>query len=256
MSMYLYLSMTPESLVASTLPPEEFGSYLAIGTRKASRGEAMFFDLTPNFQSSEFDLAAAAERCAATPEGQSKPSLYLGIYRVLERVPLSALNKLWLATARGMVLGLEAAETMPAFAEHYYLYQEVCPVHPLIASRLAPPAFCRFITDAAKALYVPKICFVQLDLADLALDPEHGQPRELYFPDHFWHLRGCLLELQAGQHKHTKTVDRTHPQYLPYTCIRNGFFVGDHERMLYYPFPTRAELEGKYYYWWRGSAHR
>ncbi len=33
---YLYLSMTPESLVASMLPPEQFGNYLAVGTRKSA----------------------------------------------------------------------------------------------------------------------------------------------------------------------------------------------------------------------------
>ena len=35
MRRYLYFSMSPESLVASQLPPEEFGRYLAIGTKKS-----------------------------------------------------------------------------------------------------------------------------------------------------------------------------------------------------------------------------
>jgi hypothetical protein len=175
----------------------------------------------------------------------------LAIYRVLERIPLAALNDLWLVTAKGKVLNLKQGTVLPKFSESYYLYQEVCPVHPLIASTLAPPQFACFITDPRKPLYVPRICFIDLDLGEMSVDPEHGHPRELYYPDHYWHLRECLLELKTSEGKHTKTVDRTHPQHFPYHCIRNGVFVGDQEGLLYYPFPTRAELEGKYYYWWQ-----
>ena len=41
MGTYLYLSLTPESLVASMLPPSEFGAYMAIGTQKQTNGQAM-----------------------------------------------------------------------------------------------------------------------------------------------------------------------------------------------------------------------
>ena len=40
---YLYFSVTPEALIASGLQPEEFGSYLAVGTQKRARGQAVFF---------------------------------------------------------------------------------------------------------------------------------------------------------------------------------------------------------------------
>lgn len=43
MKRYLYLSLLPEALIASMLPPEEFGNYLAVGTKKRTRGQAIFF---------------------------------------------------------------------------------------------------------------------------------------------------------------------------------------------------------------------
>jgi len=43
MDMYLYLLLFPESLVASMLGPPEFGAYLATGTRKRAREQAMYF---------------------------------------------------------------------------------------------------------------------------------------------------------------------------------------------------------------------
>ncbi len=43
--MYIYLSITPESLIGSMLPPDEFGAYLATGTKKRNKGQAIFFEL-------------------------------------------------------------------------------------------------------------------------------------------------------------------------------------------------------------------
>ncbi|NJN25143.1 MAG: hypothetical protein HC819_03755 [Cyclobacteriaceae bacterium] len=45
MKTYLYFSVTPEALIASGLEPEKFGSYLAVGTQKRARGQAVFFEL-------------------------------------------------------------------------------------------------------------------------------------------------------------------------------------------------------------------
>jgi len=248
MNTYLYLSMVPESLVASMLPPEEFGRYLAVGTRKQSRGQAMFFDLKDSFTSSDFDLSVIAERCVPHADGQPKHSLYLAIYRVMERVPVDAVNNLWLVTPDARVLELRPVEVPSVFSGKYHLYQEICPVHPLIASSLSPNEFCRFITDPTGPISVPRICFADLDLSELAVDPRHGKGEDLAYP-HFDHLRDCFVGLEDAKGKHTKTVDRIHPPEFPYRSVKNGFFLGDQENMVYYPFPSREELQSKYYFW-------
>jgi hypothetical protein len=253
MRTYVYLSMTPESLVASQLPPEEFGAYMAVGTRKSAHGQVIFCDLREGYQSIEFDQKYLAEHCIPHADGQPKHSLYLGIYRVLERVPLAAINSLWLTSAHGQTLELKPAEQLPEVDDRYYLYQELCPVHPLIASKLTPHEFASFITRPDKPLFVPRICFLDFDLGEMAKDPENGKPNHLYYPDPFWHLRGCLLELLADKRKHTKTVDRLHLQSFPYHCIKNGFYLGDPSGVRFFPFPTRTELEGKHYSWWRST---
>ena len=250
MATYLYLSMMPESLVASMLPPEEFGTYLAVGTRKWSRGQAMFFDLTGEFPSEEFDFSVIRERCVPHPDGQPKHSLYLGIYRVLEHVPPEVFGSLWVVTPSGHVLELKQNTAASEYPGKFHLYQEICPVHPLVASSLAPDEFCRFITTPSKPVYVPRLCFVELDLAELADDPEHGRATNLPYA-HMDHVRECLVEVQRDGQKHTKTVDRIHPQEFPYRCVKSGFFVGDQKQMLYYPFPSQEELESKHFSWWR-----
>jgi len=253
MAVHLYLSMIPESLVASMLPPQEFGTYLAVGTAKRSHGQAIFLDLEEGFESECFDLAAARARCVPKADGSPKHSVYLAIYRVLEHVPLDAVNSLWLATPDGRVLELRQGEPPEHFPGTFHLYQEICPVHPLIASKLEPVAFCRSVTDPSKPLFVPRICFVDLDLAELADDPDHGRPTCLPY-HHLDHLRDCLLELEREAHKHTKTVDRIQPQQFPYRCVRSGFFLGDRDGVRYYPFPSLDELESRHYTWWRSAS--
>jgi hypothetical protein len=248
----MYLSMVPEALVASMLPPEEFGHYLAVGTKKRSRGNALFFDLKDGFQSDAFDLASVVERCVPHPDGEPKHSVYAAIYRVLERVPLDALQDLWLTTQDGRSLKLERGSIPAYFPAKFHLYQEMCPVHPLIASTLPPTDFCRFITDISHPVSVPRICFVDLELSELADDPVCGRPVGLPY-HHTEHIRDCLIDLEPGDGKHTKTVDRCHPESFPFRCVKSGFFVGDHGAVHYYPFPTRQELESTHYPWWRSA---
>lgn len=251
MSNHLYLSLIPESLVASMLGPEEFGRYLATGTRKRPHGPAVFFEARDGFESEFFDLAGAGSRCVPHEDGQPKHSVYLSIYRVLEHVPREALASLFLVTAHGHVLELPAGD-LPADQDDtgYHLYQELAPVHPLIASSLSPRTFCRAITDAGRPIHVPRICLVDLDLGDLARDPAGGEASGLPYP-HLEHIRNCLRELRPAGEKETKTVDRIGRQGLIYRCVKTGFYVGDQDGVLHYPYPSREELEGKYYAWWR-----
>ncbi len=253
MAHFLYLSMIPEALVASMLPAHDFGSYLAVGTRKRTRGQSIFIEVAPDFQSDVFPLADVEARCVPHPDGQPKHSVYLGIYRVLEHVPRKVMRNLYLVTPDGRVLELAPATEPPEALPGLHLYQEVCPVHPRIASTLGPQDFVRFITDPSRAIHVPRLCFTQLRLGALADDPEGGEIGDLPY-DHIDHLRDCLMQLRAQPDKHTKTVDRIQPQTCPYRAIETGFFLGDQDGLTYYPFPSAEELERDHHDWWRSAS--
>lgn len=248
---YLYLSMTPEAFVASMLPPVPFGIYLSVGTRKRSRGQAMYFEVKADFQNDYFDLSGIAERCVRHLDGQPKRSVYMGIYRALEHVPLEALNNLYLATRDGRVLELEQGQIPSQSGPAYRLYKEICPVHPLIVSSLNPTEFCRFITDPSKPIYVPRICFVEMNLGGLAEDPRNASAEKLPY-DHLEHIRDCLLQLK-DQGKPSKTVDRIERLEYHYRSVKSGFFVGDQQELLHFPFPPLSELESTYHKWWRSA---
>jgi hypothetical protein len=251
MKKYVYLSLIPESLVVSMLEPRDFGNYLATGTSKRAKEEAIYFDVDPTEIPDDFKLETILARCVPHEDGSPKHSVYAAIYRVLERVPLSALRSLWLTTPDGRVLELKKSPVPTSFPGSYHLYQELAPVHPLIASNLDPVEFTNTITDQENPVSVPEICFVNLALAGLRDDAENGDASSLPYKN-IAHLRSCLKELRTGC-KQTKTVDRIHSRHVPFRCVEGGFYIGDAYTLLHYPFPTAEELDRDHHEWWRSA---
>ena len=252
MKVNLYLSIIPEALIASHLAPEEFGNYYAVGSQKRSRGQAMFFEVDPAFKSEYLRLAEAEKRCVPHEDGSPRRSSYLSIYRALEHVPLAALGKLNLATDDGRVLSIEGGSYEPAAAAGLHLYQEICPVTPRVASKLAPHEFAAYITDRTNPVSVEKIVFAELRLDALAVDPEKGSASNLPY-DNVDHLRDCLKELGNRYAKSTKVVARDTSAAILYRTVLGGFYVADRSGMAYYPLPARADLESHFYAWWRSA---
>ncbi|MDY7077838.1 MAG: hypothetical protein SXV54_13050 [Chloroflexota bacterium] len=249
---HLYLSMIPEALIASMLTPEEFGVYYAVGTSKKSRGQAIFFEIDPNFRHDYFDVEEGIRRCVPHEDGSPKASIYISVYRVLEHVPLDVIQKLYLVTQDGRVLGIESKAEFPEDTEGLHLYQEIAPVHPLIVSTLAPRAFYDLIVkNPTSLLSLPAVCFVELRLGELAADPERGAVRDLPYSN-VGHLRQCLVDLRT-KIVHAKMVNRVQPASFSYRTIKSGIFVGNVERLVYFPLPSQEELRAKHYRWWRSA---
>lgn len=253
MQKYLYLSLTPEALIASMLPPSDFGNYLAVGTKKRTRGQAIFFEVDQDLVGDHFPMERM-EKCVPDENGKPKRSVYLSIYRVLEHLPLEALKNLYLVTDDGRVLEIEKSVFKPEADEefHLHLYQQLCPVVPRIASSLEPKEFMKFVTDQSHPVSVPKLIFVELNLNGLAEDPQNAPADNLPYKN-IDHVRDCLLRVKYDKEKPTKTVIRVFRGDLVYRTCKNGFFVGDQNTLLYYPLPTQEELQEKYYPWWRSS---
>lgn len=250
MKKFIYLCFTPESLVASHLPPSEFGNYLATGTRKRLHGQAIFLELDQS-KIKNFPIEYMNERLIPYENGEPKRSLYLSIYRALESTPLAAMKNLYLATDDGKVLEINSSSYTSHDKEVIHLYQQLNPISTRVASKLSPPEFINFLTNPLKPVSAPRIFFVDLKLNQLALDPKapiHNLPYPN--PDH---LRLCLSTLISSKKRLTKTVIRHFNCDLSYRTIENGFYLGDQDSFLYYPFPSIEKLEREYYSWWRSA---
>ena len=251
MAVHLYLSLIPEALIASMLTPEEFGVYYAVGSEKKSRGQAIFFEVDPKFRSDFFDVQAALERCVPHEDGSPKQSVYVSVYRVLENIPTKALQKMYLSTNDGRTLALEPG-SLPQDSENLHLYREIAPVSPLVVSSLGPKDFYNLIVkDPISLVKVPAVCFAELRLGALAEDPLNGDRGDLPYQN-IEHMRGCLADLKT-KFVNTKMVDRTPASNIPYRTVKNGFFIGNQNSLLYYPLPNEKELVEKHYQWWRSA---
>jgi len=252
MSKYIYLTSTPEALVASMLPPEGFGMYLSTGTKKRNKGQTIFFEVDLSKIENIIDMESLDRRCVAKEDGSPKSSVYLSVYRALEMVPVSALKSLYLTTDHGCVLELKKApydkSKEPQTALH--LYQELSPVNPLVASGLAPSAFLKRLTDGSTPIVLPKLFFVELKLGELTTNPLGGSAEHLPYPN-IGHLRDCLEILRGEYEKHMKTVQRIFSGTLLYRTIETGFYVGSKDEMAFYPYPDMKQLEDINYEFFR-----
>ena len=252
METYLYLSLIPEALIYSQLPPELFGKYMAIGDKKLTRGPAIFFALDPAFTSDTFQFEKAREKCVPHPDGSPRRSSYISVYNVLSNIPISALGKLYLTTKDGITLELERTTEAPPERKGFHCYQEICPVYPKVASPLGPRAFAKFVTDPKNPVFLPRLAFCELRLDGLATDPEKSSASNLPYQD-LNHLRECLTSLKYKTDKMTKSVHRDLQKDLIYPVVDQGFFVGDQQDFAYYPFPGVDDLEEVHHIWWRSA---
>ena len=255
MTVHLYLSVIPEALIASMLSPEEFGTYYAVGGKRLASGEAIFFELEPDFTDEFFRIEEGLRRCVPHEDGTPKASVYISIYRALEHVPLRVIKKLHLVTQDGRTLGLDASDQLPEEQGGLHLYHEIAPVRARVVSTWGPRGFFELLVkNPSGPVALPAICFTELRLGDLAADPVGGDVRDLPYRN-VDHLRDCLIEVQTKT-VYTKLVSRSGPETFPYRTIQNGLFLGSRqdESLLYFELPPWDQLRVDHYRWWR-SAH-
>jgi hypothetical protein len=252
MNNYIYLSITPEALIGSMLPPAEFGQYMATGTKKSNKSQVIFFDLDYDQVKTMFNNDYLNSRCVSKPDGTPKSSVYLSIYRVLEFIPLTAINDLYLTTDHGHVLKLirGSYDKNKEVKKDMHLYQELCPVTPQVASNLSPLQFLKKLTDGSLQIRLPKLFFVDLKLGELAENPVYGSAEHLPYGS-VSHLRDCLEIIRTEEMKQMKTVHRVFTGTLLYRTIDTGFYLGSKDDILFFPFPSLAEIEKLNYEFFR-----
>jgi len=253
MQPYLYLNLIPEALVLSQLTPPDFGRYLATGSKRQIEGPAVFIEVDLDTNLDSFRIEEARERCVAHADGSPRRSVYVSIHDVLERVPLSALRKAHLTTPGGMTLELSPAEWKArADDEAHFLYQELGPVYPRVASRLRPKEFCDAVTDPQAFVSVPAIAFIDLQIGGLAYRPERpAEPGTPYSQSE--HIRECFATLDDAGNKPTKIVHRGLRPDLLFSLVRSGLFVGGGGEMMYFPLPDPGVLESNHHLWWHSA---
>lgn len=252
MTIRYYLSIYPlEALIASHLTPEQFGTYMAMGKKNGSYERIMFAEIEGEF-GSDFDWEYARKRCVPHPDGSPKHSVWLSVYRSLEFVQLESLKSLYLTTHDGRTLVLERGDYQPKeTGRNYYIYQELCPIRPLVVSTLDPRQFSQYMTDPKNKVHVPKVVFADLKVVDLDSYEKTGNIGGAY-DRNLEHLRECIHDVTTQADKPNKNVERSVDSFS-YQIINEGVYIGQGANIVEYQMPSVDDLR-RYHYEWARSA--
>lgn len=254
MDIHFYLSVFPtEALIASQLDPKQFGTYMATGSKKGAAEKIIFCELESGFDG-PFDWEYAREKCVPHSYGDPKHSVYLSVYRVLEFVPISAMGSMYLATRDGRTLELTQQEYTPPddAGRGYFVYHELCPVTPVIVSRLAPREFAANLTDEHNKVSMPKVVFTDLKVIDFDHPDRTGNIGTIY-EQKVPHMLECIAAVTSDETKTNKTLTRTHIESFSFQAIDHALYTSDGETIVMYPMPTLEELKEIDYDWGRSA---
>ncbi len=254
---HLYMIVYPtNALVASQLNPTEFAAHYTTGSAKHFHGKVIFAEVDINYRTSHIDIENYLKLTVAHPDGGPKKTKYISSYAVLEHIDLKALKNLYLVTANGIALELQAkpytAINEPGLVR---MYQEITPLSNLVASTLDQRSFGKYITSETKSKGAPKIFFTQFDfnVSEFMEKNKRGEIVFSPFPETNPHrLFDFLEEIQMHPEKKTKTISlNSILRETSYELVRHGFWFACANELLFYPMPTKAQLENEFYYWWK-----
>lgn len=250
MSIRYYLTIFPmEALVASELSPEDFGSYMATGPNKGSSEKIIFAEVLEEF-GLYFDWEYAHKKCIPHKNGEPKHSLYLSVYKVAENIPLDKIGNLYLTTRDGSVLTLKKEVFFIPEKEkrNYTLYQELCPIRPLVVSMLTPDKFAEYIISDENKITAPTIYFADLKVIDFD-DLDNTGNIGRFYDNNIDHLKSCINAVKNNPNKVMKTLDRSHGTEFTYQLINRGIYAADKNNLYVFKMPSIIELEQKHYDW-------
>ena len=248
-----YLSIFPlEALIASQLPPEKFGQYMATGRKNGSYERLMFIEIEGGF-GDYFDWKHAEKNCVRHENGEPKHSLWMSVYRTLEHVPLSALKELYLTTDDGRSLKLEPREyRAPDFDRKYWMYQELCPIRPLVVSSYDPLTFSEHMTHKDVKVSVPKVAFSDLKVVNFDNLEDTGNLGSVY-DTNLDHLKQCIISVTGEGEKKVKNVERSRTESFGYQTINQSVYVGEGRTVVEYKLPSIDDIRKNHFDWGRSS---
>ncbi|WP_455381182.1 hypothetical protein [Salinispira pacifica] len=253
MKTHYYLSVFPtEALIASQLEPARFGQYMAIGSKNGSYEKIMFIELEGDF-GDFFDWKYAKERCVPHSNGDPKNSVWMSVYRALEHTPVDKLRSMFLTTIDGRTLEIPRSDFVaPSVKKEYYVYQELCPVTPLVVSALNPAEFAAYMTDPKSHVQVPSLVFADLKVIDFG-NPEKTGNIGATYDKNLEHLKQCIHAVTEHSGKVNKNVERSNVGSFGYQIISQGIYVGNAAKIAMYKMPTIEQVRQNHYDWGRSA---
>ena len=256
---HLYAIMHPNfALVASQLPPAEFGRYYSVGSARYYSGKMLFIEVDINFRNDYFPIEEYLEQTVEHADGSPKMTKFISSYRVLEHLSMESLGALYAATSGGDILRLDPQPYSPLPSPGgISIIQELNPIQLLIASTYDHQQLGDYITTPGSPRSCPKLFFTQISLdvdrflADRKKNPFLAAPIPGVHPQK---LAETLESLKSDPKPRTKSIGiQSIFDRISYSRIINGFFVATQGQLKHYPMPSQEQLQRDHFSWWKHS---
>ncbi len=255
---FLYSIMYPNyGLVASMLPPAQFGKHYTVGSSRYFHGQVIFAEIDINFRHDYFPIDKALAEMKPKLDGSPKRTKFIKTYRVLEYLDLSAFKNLFVTTPNGKVLELQRKTYNRVHKQGLIrTFQEICPFSYILLTYMTPPEFGKYITDPDnQAKGAPKVMFTQIELniekflREIEENPFMSSPIPNVHPHK---LRDQIIELRGNPQKKIKGISLDSAlTRISFLRLRTGFWISCRDELVYYPIPDRETLEKDHYDWFK-----
>lgn len=239
------------ALVASNLPPEEFGRHYTVGSSRFYQGQVIFAQIQDDYRHDFFRIEELLKEVVPNEAGRPKRTKFIATYRVLEHIDLTAFMDLYVTSVAGKVLRLQQA---PYERDHQSgfirTYQEICPFSAIVLSHMNPPEFGKYISDPDQPKGAPEVMFTQIEfnidefLAQIETNPFHSSPLPNVHPHK---LREQILEIKGNPSKLTKAVSLDSILgKISFLKLRTGFWIASQKGDIFYPIPDHDTLKDEH----------
>lgn len=255
---HLYAIMHPNfALVASQLPPSEFGRYYSVGSARYYSGKMLFIEVDPEYRNPYLPIDEYLEQTVEHADGTPKMTKFISSYRVLEHIETSALGALYAVTVSGEVLKIDKQPyTAPPDRARVHIIQELNPIQLLVASSFDHVTLGEYLTTPGNPRGCPRLFFTEVDLdakkflEDWAQFPFRAAPIPGVHPQK---LAQTLEALISDSTPRTKSIGiQSIFDRLTYARYK-GFFVSSGKELVHYPMPGQEVLQRSHYAWWKHS---
>lgn len=244
----LYHMLYPNhALIASQLTPTQLAEHYFVGSSKYYDSKIIFVEIDSSFRHPYFDIEGALKDLVPHEDGRPKSTKFISSYRVLEHLDLKAVGNLYLCTSDGHILELkQGQDNLPHKSDMIRTFAHISPLTMLVLTKQNATEYGQFMTQN-KRKGAPKTFFTQIQLdADGFLN---DLEKNLYLnsPLPFVHpskLRDAILELKENPTKEGKGLSlNSDIGRISYKMIRHGFWISSPEKTIFFPMPTRDEIE-------------
>lgn len=254
---HLYQVLYPSNfLIASQLSPEELGKHYLTGSRQNYDSGLIFAEVDSSYRHEYLDIDWGLSQLIPHRDGSAKATKFISAYRVLEHIDLKAIQKLYISSASGYVMGLDSSPFLqPELKSRFRIFAGITPLRMMSVSTLSFQEYGCHMMNEKKHKGAPVLFYAQLEFDSRQFRIDYDENPLMPSPIPGIHpslLKAKIDEIKRMPEKTTKGLKiEANVHRFPPQLFRHGFMFFSETGSLYFPMPDRDEIEEKFYKYYK-----